>query len=170
LHLNTGAPVNLIFCSVRWCPTSWIWHLCIINIIIIIADSTHLLWIKISDIIVTTLGNICEVLSPLNYRWRFSSSGPGSFIMISQHAITVSATGIYQWIHFTRREHSVNIYIFNERFWLELIDISDLYVKIYLQFNLYTYKIFFTFTIIIALNIPPFYVNVILCLIFHIST
>jgi hypothetical protein len=46
--------------------------------------------------IVTKLGNICEELSPLNYRWRFSSSGPGSFIMISQHAITVSATGIYQ--------------------------------------------------------------------------
>jgi hypothetical protein len=41
----------------------------------------------------------------------------------------------------TRREHFVNIYIFNGRFWLQLIDISDLYVKIYLQFNLYTYKI-----------------------------
>ena len=52
------------------------------------------------------------------------------------------------------------IYIFNGRFWLQLIDISDLYVKTYLQFNLYRYKIVFTFTIIIALNIPPFYVNV----------
>jgi hypothetical protein len=67
--------------------------------LLVIAHSTHLLWIKISDITVTNLGNICQELSPLNYRWRFSSSGPGSFIMISQHAITVSATGIYQWIH-----------------------------------------------------------------------
>ena len=41
-----------------------------------------------------------------------------------------------------------------------LFNISDLYVKTYLQFNLYTYKIIFTFTIIIALNIPPLYVNV----------
>jgi hypothetical protein len=46
-----------------------------------------------SDITVAKLGNICEELSPFNYRWRFSSSCPGSFIMISQHAITVSATG-----------------------------------------------------------------------------
>jgi hypothetical protein len=63
------------------------------NFHLAIADSTHLLWIKIYE----KLGNICEELSPLIYRWRFSSSGPISLIMISQHAITVSATVIYQW-------------------------------------------------------------------------
>jgi hypothetical protein len=41
------------------------------NVHLAIADSTHLLWIKIYE----KLGNICEELSPLIYRWRFSSSG-----------------------------------------------------------------------------------------------
>ena len=74
--------------------TSFHWiYIYLQNVLLAIADSTHLLWIKIYE----KLGNICEELSPLIYRWRFSSSSPISLIMISQHAITVSATVIYQW-------------------------------------------------------------------------